>query len=784
LSKPALLLLDKEPKSRRVLEVNLRKAGYEVFVAASGAEAWDRFSQAPPELVIADLSQDSAESLQLLGRAREELGPRVPPFLFISRDDQVEDKKRALDAGASELVDRPIYVKELLTRVKLLLQRSARAKMEGSSERTAFSGSLAELGVIDLLQSLEAGRKTGVVSIESDGRKGEIFVRQGRVIDAQLGRLHGEDAVYRMFLWSEGVYSGEFRNLRRDEKITLSPQGLVLEGLRRLEEWTRLLDGLPPVHHVCEVDYSALADRLGDLPDEVNAVLRLFDGHRSLLQVIDDAEFGPIETLTVLGKLYAEGILYDTVQRPARVRGVLPSPELERWLSGLPSLVLEAPAEGKKAENALPAPPEPPPAPQAPGTPEPPPAPVAPQVSAAPVVEASHLAPTYAPSPNPERDPAVEARRPGPSPSQPIRPVDARSGENVAVTVPAASPSGEHPATPAPTTTNSGEHKAATPASSPSGERKAAPAPTASNFQGTLAPVSVEPIALASLPERKAAPEDYRHEHADAARDNLRDPEPPAHAEDYRHEQANEEGDEVIPFQVKSSRALYYAGGTLGAAALLFYVVPTVFSGPETPRPVAPATEPTPSPEPRAEPILASIPAPASSSAPTSIPASSAPNQPATAPVLSPEDAKKYESALAKGADLFRAEKLDEAIAAYQEALTLDPSGKMAMVGIGTMLFEKGANAYDQSNTTEAATIIDDAIVRLETAVKVHPDFPRAYYSLAVAYEFRGNRDKLTKDRAGDRTKARAGYEAYLKLDPSGAYAEDSALALEDLSKP
>ena len=46
-----------------------------------------------------------------------------------------------------------------------------------------FSGALSDLGVVDLLQTLESGKKTGVITLESDGRRGDIFVRQGRVID-------------------------------------------------------------------------------------------------------------------------------------------------------------------------------------------------------------------------------------------------------------------------------------------------------------------------------------------------------------------------------------------------------------------------------------------------------------------------------------------------------------------------------------------------------------------------------------------------------------------------
>src|ERR1039457_4955853 len=60
---------------------------------------------------------------------------------------------------------------------------------------------------------------------------------------------------------------------------------LLMEGMRRLDESTRLLDQLPSTSSVLEVDCRALAEELAELPDEVNSVLRLCDGTRTLQEV-------------------------------------------------------------------------------------------------------------------------------------------------------------------------------------------------------------------------------------------------------------------------------------------------------------------------------------------------------------------------------------------------------------------------------------------------------------------------------------------------------------------
>src|SRR5262249_16761699 len=146
-----------------------------------------------------------------------------------------------------------------------------------------------------------------------DGKTGAVYFRNGKVIDAELGRLQGEEAVYRLLIWTDGEFDVEFKNIRRRDVIELSSQGLLMEGMRRLDEWGRLCEQLPPLDAVLDVDTVELAERLSDLPDEVNGVLRLFDGRRSIMNVVDDCEFGDLEALGIIAKLYFEGLI--TTQR-------------------------------------------------------------------------------------------------------------------------------------------------------------------------------------------------------------------------------------------------------------------------------------------------------------------------------------------------------------------------------------------------------------------------------------------------------------------------------------
>ena len=207
------------------------------------------------------------------------------------------------------------------------------------------------MGVVDLLQTFELSRKSGMLKIQSQRREGRIYFRDGKVVDAELGRLRGEEAVYRALIWSEGSFEVEFRLISNEDVIPTTTQGLLMEGMRRVDEWGRLLEQLPLLSSVYEVDRPALSKRLSSVPEDLNEILRLFDGRRSLNDVIDESPYEDLSTLFTVTKLYFEGLLVLISEAPSQGEPVVPSVEydLGEFLgaSGEPGGEPEVPASEK-----------------------------------------------------------------------------------------------------------------------------------------------------------------------------------------------------------------------------------------------------------------------------------------------------------------------------------------------------------------------------------------------------------------------------------------------------
>jgi CheY-like chemotaxis protein len=337
-AKQHLLLVDADAKSLRVMEVSLKKAGFQVTTAIHGKDALEKVQISPPDLVLSETRMPEMDGLELCKVLKSDERFKHIPFVFLTNQKAVESKVKGLEQGADDYLTKPIYIKEVVTRVRMILQKVEKDRSEKKETKNGFVGNLSDMGVVDLVQTFEIGRKTGVIKLEGE-RAGVVYFKEGRVIDAELGRLRGENAFYRMLNTFEGKFEVSFVQVDRPDRIEVSTQGLLMEGMRRLDEWGRMLEQLPPLETVFELDYSQLSERLAEIPDEVNGLLRLFDGRRTLSRVVDDSDFEDLAALGIISKLYFEGLIREVGGgAPASEEGERPKkPGIEEWLNTGPA---------------------------------------------------------------------------------------------------------------------------------------------------------------------------------------------------------------------------------------------------------------------------------------------------------------------------------------------------------------------------------------------------------------------------------------------------------------
>jgi DNA-binding response OmpR family regulator len=312
-TKQNLLVVDADPRSLRVLEVSLRNAGYNVAGCPSVGKAFEILHANKPDLILSDTAFADMDGFQFVQQLRQNSDWAEIPFMFLSSDGSIESKIRGLELGVEDYLTKPIYIREVVARVGIELARQTRAglALKSTDGRTRFSGSLTEMSVVDLLQTIDVSRKSGVLTlIAADGQEGMISFDSGAVINAMVEDLRGEDAIYRQLLWREGTFDLEFRQVSLSERtVHRTTQALLMEGMRRLDEWSRLSELLPPFTKVLELDAEMLRERLREMPDDQNQMVRLIDGERTIGEVIRAHGGDHVDALRKFVDLYFEGMV-------------------------------------------------------------------------------------------------------------------------------------------------------------------------------------------------------------------------------------------------------------------------------------------------------------------------------------------------------------------------------------------------------------------------------------------------------------------------------------------
>lgn len=99
-----------------------------------------------------------------------------------------------------------------------------------------ISGSLADVTLLELLQLMNWGRKTGVATVFWRGTSGRLFVQEGQVVHATFAGEQGEAAAYRLLAREGGSFTWESGPAACPTTITTSTQNLLLEAARLMDE--------------------------------------------------------------------------------------------------------------------------------------------------------------------------------------------------------------------------------------------------------------------------------------------------------------------------------------------------------------------------------------------------------------------------------------------------------------------------------------------------------------------------------------------------------------------
>ncbi len=239
----------------------------------------------------------------------------------------------------------------------------------------AIRGNLSEASLADVLQLLALGQKTGCLSVAREGSFGTVHFATGRIVHAELVnrrdrlgdrlvrtgalapddlarvtavsapqddrdlanallaqglverellvseyRTQVEEAVYHLFSWSLGsfTFEPEAEDVADAALVSVSADSLLLEGARRVDEWTQIAKKVPSLDLIFELDGPRLAQREVPLSMTQERILPFLDGTQDLNMVIERSGLGEFEVGKAVFGLLTAGYAHRVGRSAAR----------------------------------------------------------------------------------------------------------------------------------------------------------------------------------------------------------------------------------------------------------------------------------------------------------------------------------------------------------------------------------------------------------------------------------------------------------------------------------
>lgn len=211
-----------------------------VQTANEAADALTKIADSPPDLLISDYQMPSMNGRQLLEKIKG--GPQSAklPVILLASKAELSEGLRNLQDQVEEFLEKPFFLKEAAARIKRVVDKISLEKMAREAPGDAHvRGNLMQMNVMDLFQSLELAHKTCALTLKSQNDSCELFFADGQINHAVYGSLKGDDAVFKVLTWKEGQFEIDFSRSSSEHTTTRSTQGLLMEGLRLIDEANR-----------------------------------------------------------------------------------------------------------------------------------------------------------------------------------------------------------------------------------------------------------------------------------------------------------------------------------------------------------------------------------------------------------------------------------------------------------------------------------------------------------------------------------------------------------------
>jgi two-component system, OmpR family, response regulator len=250
-AKGRVLIIEHDEWEATLLTRFLSEAGYEVEVARSARQGFERTREIEPDCILCNVNLPDVDGYWVARRVRAEPSRvATTPFLFLIEAQDTESRLEGLNVGADLYLDKPFRNEEVVAQVSAMIEMANRLRQQRESFSegpesevggAAIQGDLAQMSIVTVLTLLELERRTGMLKIRDDDSKTAVF----ELVEGAFARAMVDDEpsdvmplLSDVVRWKKGNFSF------RGGKVLPSTElkkigGLLLEAMRLEDEAAR-----------------------------------------------------------------------------------------------------------------------------------------------------------------------------------------------------------------------------------------------------------------------------------------------------------------------------------------------------------------------------------------------------------------------------------------------------------------------------------------------------------------------------------------------------------------
>jgi two-component system OmpR family response regulator len=249
-SKGRVLIIEGDEWQAVVLAKYLGDAGFEVEVAASAKQGFDRIRALEPDCIVCDVSLPDIDGFWVARRVRTEpTAVATTPFLFLTEADDTEARLQGLHVGADVYVSKPLRSEEVVAQVGALIDMAERLRKQRESfssdspaswRGSAFRGDVAQVSLSTIFTLLELERRSGQLKVKrDDGQRSLIEIFEGKLVSVTVAGKKGDatEQLRELLRWKQGSFAfqpDDGAPPAQGNRQSLG--GVLLEAMRREDE--------------------------------------------------------------------------------------------------------------------------------------------------------------------------------------------------------------------------------------------------------------------------------------------------------------------------------------------------------------------------------------------------------------------------------------------------------------------------------------------------------------------------------------------------------------------